>query len=150
MAISKTVGVGLVVCFLLGVAAGGIGGWYFGFHFLLNAWVQEQSGDVKGHLDALQKLRSGNTNEAIEFLESRLDDDLVVLEPEGYQLQAQVLTEMYSALRAAKQYRTEHPRKSRRGIVDEMVRNALSQEIPAVKNRAAMPAEINPKAGTRP
>jgi hypothetical protein len=134
MAISKTVGVGLAVCFLLGAAAGGIGGWHSGHDFMLNAWVQEQAGDVKGHLDALHKLRSGNTNEAIEFLETLLDDDLVILEPEGYQLQAQVRTEMYAALRAAKQYRTEHPRKSRRGIVDEMVRNVLSREIPAAKN----------------
>lgn len=134
MTISKTVGVGLAVCFLLGAAAGGIGGWYSGHNFMLNAWVQEQAGDVKGHLDALQKLRSGNTNEAIEFLEARLDDDLVVLEPEGYKLQAQVRTEMYAALRAAKQYRTEHPRKSRRGIVDEMVRNVLSREIPTGKH----------------
>jgi len=134
MAISKTVGVGLTVCFLLGAGAGGISGGYLGFYVLLNEWVQEQAGDVKGHLEALQKLRAGNTDEAIEFLESRLDDDLVVLEPEGYRLQAHVRTEMYAALRAAKQYRTEHPRKSRRGGVDEMVRNVLSREIPAAKN----------------
>lgn len=134
MAISKTVGAGLAVCFLLGAAAGGIGGWHFGHDFMLNAWVQEQAEDVKGHLEALQKLRSGNSNEAIEFLESRLDDDLVILEPEGYQLKAQARTAMYAALRAAKQYRTEHPRKSRRGIIDEMVRKVLSQEALAVKN----------------
>jgi hypothetical protein len=130
MVITKTLGAGLVLGFLLAVAAGGIGGWHFGHRFLLNAWVQEQAADVQGHLGALQKLRSGDTNEAIEFLESRLDDDLVILEPEGYQLQAQVQTEMYAALGAAKHYRSEHPRKSRRGIIDEMVRNALSQEIP--------------------
>lgn len=134
MAISRTVGIGLVVTLLLGVAAGGVGGWYLGHRFMLDAWVQEQAGDVKGHLDALRKLRSGNTDEAIEFLESRLDDDLVVLEPEGYRLQEQARTEMYAALRAAKQYRSEYPRKSRRGIVDEMVRNVLSQDIPASKN----------------
>lgn len=131
MAISRTAGIGLVVCFLVGAAAGG---WYFGIHFLLNQWVQEQAGDVKGHLEALRKLRAGDTGQAIEFLESRLDDDLVVLEPEGYKLQPYVRAEMYAALRAAKQYRTEHPRKSQRSGVDAMVRNVLSREIPAANN----------------
>ena len=131
MAISRTVGVSLAASFLIGAAAGAIGGWYFGVQFLLNQWVQEQAGDVKGHLEALRKLRAGNPGDAIEFLESRLDDDLVVLEPEGYRLQPYVRSEMYAALRAAKQYRGEHPRKSRRGGVDEMVRNVLSREIPA-------------------
>lgn len=41
MAISKTVG--------LGLAAEGAGGWRFGHDFMLNAWVQEQAGDIKAH-----------------------------------------------------------------------------------------------------
>jgi len=133
MAISRTMGVGLAACFLLGAAAGGAGGWHFGHAFMLNAWVQEQAGDVKGHVDALRRLRTGNANEAIEFLEALLDDDLVTLEPEGYRLDAPARSQMYAALRAAKLYRAEHPRKSRRGIIDEMVRNTLSKDIPAVE-----------------
>ena len=131
MTISRKVGFGLVFCFLLGIAAGGVGGWYLGTRYLLNAWVQEQARDVKGHIEALQKLNAGNANETIEFLESRLDDDLIVLEPQGYQLKTPVRAEMYAALRTAKQYRMEHPRKSKRGSIDEMVRNVLSRDIPA-------------------
>ena len=42
--------------------------------------MQEQAGDVKGHVHVLQRLRAGDTGQAIEFLESRLDGDLVILE----------------------------------------------------------------------
>src|SRR3990172_3114629 len=35
MAISRTVGIGLVVTLLLGAGAGGIGGWYLGHKFML-------------------------------------------------------------------------------------------------------------------
>ena len=131
MTISRKVCFGLVFCFLFGIAAGGIGGWYLGNRYLLNAWVKEQAGDVKGHVEALQKLDARNVKETIEFLESKLDDDLIVLEPQGYQLKKPVRAEMYTALRAAKQYRMEHPRKSKRGSIDEMVRNVLSRDIPA-------------------
>jgi hypothetical protein len=130
MAISRKVGVGLVICFLFGIVAGGIGGWHLGIRFLLNEWVLEMAGDVKGHIEVLQKLNAKNVNEAIENLEYKLDDDLIVLEPQGYQLKQHVREKMYAALRAAKQYRMEHPRKSKRGSIDEMVRNVLSREIP--------------------
>lgn len=130
MVITKMAGAGLAIVFLLAVAAAGIAGWHRGHDFLLNAWVQEQAKDVQGHIGALQKLRSGDANAAVELLETQLDDDLVTLEPEGYQLQAQALSEMHAALDAARGYRGEFPRESRRGIIDEMVRNALSREIP--------------------
>jgi hypothetical protein len=131
MTISKAVAIGLAFCFLIGIAAAaGIVGWYLGAPYLLNAWVKEQAGDIQGHIEVLQNLKTGNTPEAIEFLESRLDDDLIVLEPEGHKLQAHVRTEMYAALRAAKKYRIKYPRKSRRGSIDKMVQNVLSRDIP--------------------
>ena len=51
---------------------------YYG-RFLLNNWVQEQAGDVKDYVEALRMLRAGKTADAIELLETRLDDDLIVL-----------------------------------------------------------------------
>lgn len=128
---SKMVGVGLLVSFLVGAVAGGIGGWYFGMHSYLNAWVQEQAGDVNGNVVVLRNLREGKTDAAMEFVESRLDDDLVVLVPEDVELREHVREEMHSALRTAKQYRTDYPRTSSRSGVDEMVKNALSRQIPA-------------------
>jgi hypothetical protein len=130
MTITKTVFIGIAFCLILGIAAAGLGGWHIGTTYLLNSWVQEQAGDVKGHLETLQKLRAGNTVEAIEFLETLLDDDLIVLEPEGCKLKEHINAQMHMALRAAKQYRTDYPRKCRRSSIDEMVQNVLSRDIP--------------------
>lgn len=130
MKISKTAVAGLVLFFLFGAVAGGIGGWYFGMHSYLNSWVQEQAGDVNGHVMVLRNLREDRIDEAMEFVESRLDDDLIVLVPDRVELQEHVREEMYTALRAAKRYRTEYPRTTARGSIDEMVLNVLSQNIP--------------------
>ena len=130
MAISKATGVWCVVFFIAGAAGGVFGGFYFGAEWLLNRWVAEQAGDIKGHIDVLKALRAGNTGQAIEMLEVLVDDDLVVLEPEGYRLHRGVRDEMYAALRAAQQYRADQPRKSKRPHVDEMVRNVLKREYP--------------------
>jgi hypothetical protein len=131
MAISRTAGIGLTLCALLGTAAAGYGGWMFASRFLLNNWVQEQAGDVKDYVGALRMLRAGKTADAIELLETRLDDDLIVLVPEGQPLRPPVRAQMVAALGAAKQYRTEHPRTSRRPSIDAMVRNVLSREYSA-------------------
>ena len=130
MTITRMVGFGLALCVLVALGGAGIGGWVLGSRFLLDPWVQEQAGDVNGHLETLRLLRRGDVNAAIEQLEARLDDDLVVLVPEGQSLTAQVRDQMFAALRAAKQYRSEHPRTSSRKAVDAMVRNALSRDIP--------------------
>ncbi len=130
MATSRTFGIGLAFCSLIGIIAGGMIGWYFGTGALLNSWVREQAGDVNGDLEVLRSLKAGDTAAAVEFVESGLDDDLVSLRPGNEsRLKPHIYTEMVSALQAAKQYRTQHPRKSHRTSVDAMVRNALS-EIP--------------------
>ena len=125
-----TMGVWCAVFFIAGAAAGAFGGFYFGAEWLINRWVAEQADDIKGDIDILKLLRAGNAVQAIETLESRLDDDLVVLEPEGYRLRRSVRDDMYAALRYAQQYRAEQPRKSRRAHVDEMVRNVLKRDYP--------------------
>ena len=130
MAILKSVLVGFLACFIVGAVAGAAGGWYVGVSFLLDNWVTEQSNDVKGHIEVLKILRAGNTGQAIEVLEMRLDDDLVVLEPEGYRIGPDTRKNMYATLRAAQQYRTEQPRTSKRRQVDEMVANVLKKQYP--------------------
>jgi hypothetical protein len=130
MAISRSVGVWCAVFLIAGAAAGAFGGFYFGAEWLLNRWVAEQAGDVKGDIEVLKLLRAGNAGQAIEMLETRLDDDLVILEPEGYRITRDTRAEMHGALRAAQQYRTEQPRKSKRTHVDEMVRNVLQRRYP--------------------
>lgn len=131
MGISKAAGIGIFISLLIGAAAGVFGGWQLGVRVFLNGWVQEQAKDVQERINVIRQLRSGQSAQAIEALESRLDDDLVVLEPEGYSLRPYVRAEMHAALREAVRYRAEHPRQSSRAMVDEMVRNALSREIPA-------------------
>ena len=130
MAISKSVVAGFVACFIAGAAAGAAGGWYMGVSFLLDNWVTEQANDVRGHIELLKILRAGNASQGIEVLEMRLDDDLVVLEPEGYRIGPDTRKNMHGALRAAQQYRAEQPRKSKRVHVDEMVRNVLQKQYP--------------------
>jgi hypothetical protein len=116
---------------MAGAAAGAFGGFYLGAEWLLlNRWVSEQAGDVKGHVEVLKALRAGNAADALEMLETFLDDDLLVLDPEGYRLTREVRAEMHAALRAAQKYRTEQPRKSKRAHVDEMVRNVLQRQYP--------------------
>src|SRR6266850_7639247 len=130
MAISRSVGVWCAVFLIAGAAAGAFGGFYFGAEWLLNRWVTEQADDIKGDIEVLKLLRGGNTLQAIEQLEGRLDDDLVTLEPEGYRVKRHVRAEMQIALRAAQQYRAEHPRKSNRGHVDQVVREVLNKQYP--------------------
>ena len=130
MAISKSAGVWCAVFFIAGTGAGAFSGWYFGAEWLVNRWVAEQADDIKGDIELLKQLRAGNTLQAIEQLEGRLDDDLVTLEPEGYRVKKHVRAEMEIALRAAQQYRAEQPRKSNRAHVDEMVRDVLQKQYP--------------------
>jgi len=130
MTVTRMVGFGLALCVLVALGGAGIGGWVLGSRFLLDPWVREQAGDVQGHIETLRLLRRGDVKAAIEQLEARLDDDLVILVPEGQRLEPRVRDQMYAALSAAKQYRAEHPRTSSRKSVDAMVRNALAREIP--------------------
>lgn len=131
MTITRTVFFGIASCLIFGIAAGGYGGWYLGTTYLLNSGIQKQAVDVKRHIEILENLRAGNIAEAIEFLESRLDDDLIILEPtERYHLKEYVSSQVHGALRAAKKYRSEHPRTSKRSTIDDMVRNLLSRDIP--------------------
>ena len=125
MAISKSAAAGLAAAFIVGGVAGGAAGWHYGAVRLLNHWVQEQADDVRGDIAVLRQLRGGNASQAAEMLESRLDDDLIRLVPEGYPLGKETSNATAPALGEAKQYRAEHPRRSKRAFVDEMVRNVL-------------------------
>ncbi|MDX1375269.1 MAG: hypothetical protein R3357_06875 [Burkholderiales bacterium] len=103
MVITRATGIGLALAFVLAGAGAAYAGWKLSTQLLLNGWVQEQSGDVRGHIEALRLLRAGRAAEAIELLESRLDDDIIVLAPEGEDLRPPVEEEMRAALRAARQ-----------------------------------------------
>jgi hypothetical protein len=125
MAISKGVAAGIVAAFIVGAAAGAVAGGYYGAMVVLSLWVQEQAQDVKGDIAVIRQLRGGNAAQATEMLEARLDDDLIVLEPEGYYITQDARASIVAAVGEAKKYRTEHPRKSNRTHVDAMVGNVL-------------------------
>jgi hypothetical protein len=115
----------IVVCILLLMGASAYAGWYLAVNPLLNNWVQEQSGDVSGHVEVLGQLRTGHYNAAIEILESQLDADLIVLVPEDLQLQPPVETQTRLAIQAARQYRDLYPRQSDNAGIQNMVNNVL-------------------------
>jgi hypothetical protein len=125
MAISKGMVASVVAAFIVGAALGAVGGGYFGAMTVLSLWVQEQAADVKSDIAVIRQLRGGNAAQATEMLEARLDDDLIVLEPEGYHLSKDARASIVAAVGDAKKYRAEHPRKSSRTHVDAMVGNVL-------------------------
>ena len=76
--------------------------------------------DIACTLKVLRDLRTGNTNEAIELLESKLDDALV-----GYETLPR-LAGTKRMIELAKQYREEFPHKTDNASVDAAVERTLN------------------------
>ena len=124
---------GLGLVFLVGVAAGlaggGFGGYYLGTSSILNESLSNDARGVQRSLATLKHLRGGERDKAIESLEARMDDVLILFDPvEPYPgLTGRTISAIDQALQEAKQYREENPRKSNRTHVDAMVSNLLSR-----------------------
>jgi hypothetical protein len=127
MTISKGTVAALAAAFIAGAAAGAAGGGYLGVNWLLNNWVHEQTFDIETYVEALRKLKAGQAAQAIDLLEQRLDADLLALEPDFGRVDGQTRGEMQAALRAARQYRAEHPRKTALPGLDESIRKVLEK-----------------------
>jgi hypothetical protein len=118
-----------------GVALGWASGWYFGTSAgrdaILKEWIYSDARDVQAQVVVLRRLREKKTGEAIELLETRLDDQLVQFDP---QPPFSMLTDrerdgLRKAIAEAKDYRTAFPRQSNRKFVDEMVRSVFSRDL---------------------
>jgi hypothetical protein len=121
----------LALAFLAGGVVGLAIGGYVGMNLMVsyfgNNWLHEQTDDVLSRIVILKHVRSGQKNQAVELLEAQLDDDLISIELDKY-INDQTISEINEAIREAKEYRAENPRKSNRPHVDQMVTNVFSQE----------------------
>ena len=111
------------------VLVGGYGGAQLTATFLVNQNLYKDTRDVQKQVRVLHHLRSGEQQIAIEILESRLDDDLILFDPqepfEGMNEKTQA--GISKAIRQAKEYRQQYPRQSKRRVVDEMVNNLFNK-----------------------
>jgi hypothetical protein len=123
--------VGLGLMFLagcsFGLAIGGYVGMRLMFSYFGNNWLHEQAADIQSRIVILQHLRSAEKEQAIEFLEAQLDDDLISIEPDKY-IKDQTIFEINNAINEARKYRSTYPRESNRPFVDTMVKNVFLRE----------------------
>ena len=120
----------LIVGAIVGLAAGGYGGWRYASAGILNQCLYADARQVQTAVAALKFLRAGDRPLAVEALEAGMDDILVPFDPwQPYAgLEARTVAEIDRALLEAKNYRAAHPRKSSRPHVDAMVGNLLSRQ----------------------
>jgi uncharacterized iron-regulated membrane protein len=120
-------GIAFLVGGIVGLAISGYAGMHMMFSYFGNNWLHEQAEDIQSHIVILRHLRAGKQAQAVELLEVKLDDDVISIEPDKY-INARTITDINSAIREAKEYRSTHPRTSNRPHVDAMVTNVFSQE----------------------
>lgn len=125
---------GLSVAFLVGAAGGLALGGYGGFRLaagsILDGCVSRDAREIQTRVATLKDLRAGRHEQAIELIESDLDDALIILDPaEPYpSVTERTVTQVRKAIGGAKAYRTEHPRRSTRPAVDKMITNLFAGE----------------------
>ncbi len=108
---------------------GGASGFYAGVErtagWMGSNWLSELAEDVKTQVTLLEHLRSGDVEDAVELLESRMDDDLIAIEPDG-RISERTMAGIRGAITAVRHYRDLHPRMSNRPHVDGMVAEVLA------------------------
>ena len=125
--------VGVLAAIIAGAALGLAVGWGLGMErgasSVVDTTINKDARDVQSQIATLKHLRAGEIDQAIELIESNLDDQLVMFDPvEPYSgISDNTYSEVAKALKQCKEYRVEHPRKSNRSFVDEMVKNVLEQ-----------------------
>ncbi len=116
--------------FLLGAVVGGaITGYgtayYFG-QFVRYGTSLSQMVEIKSKVSTLDKLRQGNTTEAINHLEMMLDGNLVYFLG-GIDGSANEQKEIRKVLKTVKEYRKQFPRSTKYPEADKDIANILSE-----------------------
>lgn len=116
---------GALMIAIAAALVGGYGASQLTANYLLNQYVERDARAVQKQVKVLRLLRTADTGQAIELLESRLDDQLVLFDPQRpYEgLDERTRDAVGQAVTEARSYRSEYPRSSGRPHVDEMVRN---------------------------
>jgi hypothetical protein len=120
---------GAIMITIAAVLIGGSGASQLTATYLVDRNIDKDARDMQRQVKALQQLRAGDLAAAIELLESRLDDNLVLLDPQKpYEgLSERTRSNIQQAINAAKDYRAQHPRSSSRPHVDDMVRHLFEK-----------------------
>jgi hypothetical protein len=120
----------LVSGILIGLLLGGYVGARLGMSFILNNSLYKNASDVQWQVDTLRQLRAGEMAQAMESIESHLDDDLILFDPEKpyADITDRVATGIDKAIATARDYRAAYPRTSDRPHVDAMVTNLFSKK----------------------
>lgn len=116
---------GALMIAIAAVLVGGYGASQLTANYLVNQYLERDARAAQKQVKLLRLLRNGDTGQAIELQESRLDDQLVLFDPQRpYEgLDERTREAINKAVLEAKDYRGEYPRSSKRPHVDEMVRN---------------------------
>lgn len=116
---------GALMIAIAAVLVGGYGASQLTANYLINQYVERDARSAQKQVKVLRLLRTGDTGQATELLESRLDDQLVLFDPQRpYEgLDERTRDTVQKAVMEAKDYRAEYPRSSNRPHVDEMVDN---------------------------
>jgi len=118
-----------------GVAVGWPAGWYYGSssgrNAILKEWIYNDAREVQAQVAVLRRLREKKAGEAIELIETRLDDQIVQFDPQEpfAMLTARETGELRKAIGEAREYRAAFPRQSKRKFVDDMVRSVFSRDL---------------------
>ena len=111
---------------IVGGVAGGYAAIYFTSHFFSDGWMLGNSVDTQTHVSILNNLRDGETQKAIELLETTLDGKIVSLQTSEENTQ-KTNEAVAKAIQMAREYRTKHPQHTQYPEVDEMVSKVLNQ-----------------------
>jgi hypothetical protein len=120
-----------ILLILLGLVIGATVVWYAARH-QYSKWATSFAAaqtlpNLGDAYRALQALRTGDTNEAIEMLEFRLDGEIVVLSAlASEETDAKMRASYVRALTRVRDYRAAHPRKTDSLEIDQGVADALA------------------------
>ena len=124
MTSKKAIGIYIVISFFVGGLVGFVAGGYIGFELTSasfgNRWLYEQATDISSRITILKNAREGRHEETMELMERQLEDDLISIEPDR-RIKERTLSAINSAIKNAKDYRTQYPRASSRPSIEKMV-----------------------------
>jgi hypothetical protein len=120
---------------VVGLVAGGTGGWFCTDRHLDQIWNQLIYSGVasEAQLDAriLQKLRTGETDKAFAMLEAKLNGNLITIGAMSKHISSETMDEgFFSALDIIREYRKQYPHSGSTPHVQETLNKVLAIERP--------------------
>lgn len=116
--------------FILGILIGGAIGGYGSFYYvraLYSSYIADgRAIDIKDKALILTRIRTGETEKAIEYLEKALDGDLI-LYSDGLIEADKKSKRIKDSVKAAKDYRMQFPRNKNVPEVEEAISKALTE-----------------------